>query len=142
MQSRRPGSKLMRAAWRNNIKHPCLAVLTPAAGTYQDRTVQLPMFMDTGGQEACLNEASWAKLAPQLDTSTWREGTHKNVLVHGVLTELRLGMGRTNGCNMIGKSWMMAARAAIIADYEGEGCIIMRATPLRDKLSELPRVAV
>jgi hypothetical protein len=89
--------------------------------------VQLPVFVDTGGQETTLNEASFKLLAPQVDFSNWDSTTELNVVVHGTKTGVKLGHGRTSGVNMVGCHWLEQARLALIVDYEGLGCVLLDA---------------
>ena len=97
------------------------------------------MFADTKGQKACLNKKSWEKLAPNVDVSTWDEGTFLRGSIHGVPAKLYYGQGQTEGVNMVGKDWLSAAKLMLIADYSLDGCLLLASNDSnRAQLPELP----
>ena len=85
----------------------------------------LPVFVDTGGQVACLNRKSWEKLVPSVDTSHWEERQFLRGKIHGVSAKLHLGQGQTEGVNMVGKDWLSDAKLILIADYSMDGCVLL-----------------
>lgn len=62
------------------------------------KKIFLPMFVETGGLKACLNKASWQKLAPGVDVLHWGENwcwllitTWRDVCCWCLMTSLGLG---------------------------------------------------
>lgn len=89
-----------------------------------------------------LNVTSWQKLAPGLDVTAWGERTHLNGSVHGVETKIHLGTGCLEGVNSVGKDWFSAGKLVLVADYAGEGCLLMKSDPaMSTLLPKLPRPA-
>lgn len=92
---------------------------------YGENSISLPMFIDTGAQKTCLNQSSWAKLAPHIDVSGWGEQDFRAVTVHGHSVNVYFGQGRTHGVNMVGMDWLKTARALLVAGYASSGCLLM-----------------
>ncbi|KAK9810201.1 hypothetical protein WJX72_006549 [[Myrmecia] bisecta] len=65
------------------------------------RKIQLPFFVDTGGQKACMNEAH---------------------------TNMHLGMGRTKGVNMIGSRFLSNVPLMLCCEYAGKGAVLIEST--------------
>ncbi|KAK9805717.1 hypothetical protein WJX73_001858 [Symbiochloris irregularis] len=108
---------------------------------WRGRRIKLPMFVDTGGRSACLNEVSWEALAPGINLTEWNERIFKIVQIQGVQTELYLGMGRTSGVNAVGCEWLSRARLILVADYSHRGCILIKSDEAtRQALPGLPQV--
>ena len=99
------------------------------------------MFVDTGGQKACLNKTSWQKLAPTVDVSHWGESDFLKGTVHGFPAKLYLGQNQTEGVNMVGKHWMSEAKLMLVADYNMEGCLLLISDhTTRSRFPELPLI--
>ena len=97
------------------------------------------MFVDTGGQKACLNKASWQKLAPGIDVSHWGENKFLKGIVHGVPAKLHFGQDQTEGVNMVGKDWLVDGKLVFAADYNIEGCLLLESDEnTRSRFPELP----
>lgn len=73
------------------------------------KKIHLPMFVDTGGQEACLNKTSWQLLAPGVDVAHWGKANFLGGTVHGFSAKLHLGQDQTQGVNMVRKDWLSEA---------------------------------
>ena len=97
------------------------------------------MFVNTGGQKACLNKASWQKLAPGVDVLHWGESSFLRGTVHGVPAKLYLAQDQTEGVNMVGKDWLLEGKLLIAADYSMEGFLLLLSKDTaRSRLPELP----
>lgn len=101
----------------------------------------MPVFVETGGQKACLNKKSWQKPAPEVDVSTWGKNKFLRGSIHGVPAKLHFGQGPSEGVNMVRKDWLSAAELMLIADYNMEGCLLLEPTDTtRARLPELPAI--
>ena len=83
------------------------------------------MFVDTGGQKACLNKTSWQLLAPGVDVLHWGDNDFLRGSIHGVSAKLYRGQGKAEGVNMVGQEWLSAAKSILIADYNMDGCLLL-----------------
>ena len=92
---------------------------------WRGRKIFLPMFVDTGGQKACLNKVSWQKLAPGVDVSHWGEDKFARAAVHGLPAKLYLGQDQTDGVNKVGKDWLRAGKLMLVADYNTDRCLLL-----------------
>lgn len=61
-----------------------------------------------------------------MHTSGMGPANCKLLSVHGVPSRVYFGQDRTHGVNMVGKSWLDAAGAVLIADYRNSGCLLLR----------------
>lgn len=107
-----------------------------AAVECRDRCIKLPIFVDTGGQIACLNEISWKELAPSVDVTCWGKTRSMLGKIHGVEAQIHFGQGHTKGVNMVGDQWLCKAGLILIADYRGLGCVLIRSSD--EALKTLP----
>ena len=97
------------------------------------------MFVDTGGQKACLNKTSWQKLVPGVEVSHWGENTFLRGTVHGLPAKLHLGQDQTEGVNMVGKDWLSEGKLMLVADYNMEGCLLLVSDDITwSRFPELP----
>lgn len=111
-----------------------------------DTCVEVPIFVDTGAQETYLNETTMRLLLPPgIDYSVWSPNTTALMKVHGIELPVKLGIGQSLGCNIVGREWLSRAGAVLVADYKRNGCVVLKADVvvelLEQKLS-LPKVSL
>lgn len=97
------------------------------------------MFVDTGGRKACLNKASWQKLAPGVDVLHWGESTFLRGTVHGLPAKLHVGRDQTAGVNVLGNDWLSEGKLMLVTDYNMDGCLLLVSDEIsRSRFPELP----
>lgn len=103
------------------------------------KKIFLPMFVDSGGRKACLNKASWQKLAPGVDVSHRGESTFLRGTIHGLPAKLHLGQDQTAGVNVVGKDWLSEGKLILVTDYNMDGCWLLVSDEItRCRFPELP----
>ena len=83
-------------------------------------------------------------LPPGVDYMEWSPNTSAIMNVHGVEVPVKLGMGRSLGCNMVGREWLDRAGAVLVADYKRNGCVLLKSDEVVMHLEQkfgLPKVS-
>lgn len=123
-----------------NVRHaPLLAAAVEKGG----KRVQVPVFVNTSCRETYLNQTTMRLFTPEeTDFTTWSPSTTVLLKMHGIELPVKLGMGQTLGCNMVGVEWLSGADVGIIADYKRNGCVLQRSDEVAEVMQQMvvPRV--